>query len=324
MALLNSLPEPVSKFLAGDIRVLSYFLNMAENGDERLLEYMPYLLPHSGRSYVVGITGPPGAGKSTLIDGLAAALAEEGKEVGIICIDPTSPFTGGAFLGDRIRMQRAAKLKNVFIRSMATRNSYGGLAPGLWEAIELLDSFGKEVVIVETVGVGQLEVDIHELADVTVVVTVPGLGDDIQTLKAGLMEAADIFVVNMADKPGAADKIRSLKHFLEQLRGSRGVEEAFVIPTVAIENKGINELKQVLQRFRERLVATGEWQQRKKQHFRAQVKRRVLEVFRDYLEKRLEEEDELRELLGKVERRECSVSLAVSKIISYLLTTLRN
>ncbi|MBI4640630.1 MAG: methylmalonyl Co-A mutase-associated GTPase MeaB, partial [Candidatus Tectomicrobia bacterium] len=198
----------VERMISGDERALARLISLAENDAEELPDLISRLFPYTGRGYCIGVTGPPGAGKSTIVDKLTQWIRQRGETVGILAVDPTSPFTGGAVLGDRIRMQQHYLDKGVFIRSMASRGSQGGLAKAARNAIKLLDASGKDFIIVETVGVGQTELDIMRVADTVMVVLVPEAGDAIQTMKAGLMEIADIFVVNKADREGA-DAIRN-------------------------------------------------------------------------------------------------------------------
>ncbi|MFW5772871.1 MAG: methylmalonyl Co-A mutase-associated GTPase MeaB, partial [Phototrophicaceae bacterium] len=205
----------VEQLRSGSRRAAARLLTMVENEREGVDEALAALFPHTGRAWVIGITGAPGTGKSSLVNALAKALRREGRTVGIIAVDPTSPFTGGAILGDRIRMRDLSGDAGVFIRSMATRGSLGGLARTTRDAIRVLDAAGFDVVLVETVGAGQSEVDIVRTAQTTVVVEAPGLGDDVQAIKAGILEIADVLVVNKADRPGADNTVRALRAMLE-------------------------------------------------------------------------------------------------------------
>ena len=204
-----------SKVIDGDHRSIARLITLVENDDANAVETMKQIHAHTGRALVIGVTGVMGSGKSSLILQLALAYRAEGKTVGVIAIDPTSPFTGGALLGDRIRMTELSTDPGVFIRSMGTRGMMGGLTSALYDVVEILDAAGMEVILIETVGVGQDEVDIVKIADTTLVVLVPGLGDAVQTIKAGLMEIADVFVVNKADKPGVEQTVAELESMLD-------------------------------------------------------------------------------------------------------------
>jgi LAO/AO transport system kinase len=204
------------------------------------------LHPHTGRAFVLGITGNPGGGKSTVVDALIDRYRKQGKKVGVVAVDPTSPFTGGAILGDRIRMQRHATDPGVFIRSLATRGHLGGLSRSTIDVVSVLDAMGFDIVIIETVGVGQDEVEIISTAHTAVVVTVPGLGDDIQAIKAGILEIADVLVVNKADREGADRTVRDLTHMLDLRRG----QPVEILKTVATTGEGIDELVQAIERHR--------------------------------------------------------------------------
>ena len=222
-----------------DIKSLSRSISLIENelpGYEELLQSIPF-----NHSKIIGITGPPGAGKSTLVDALIGLLVEEGKHVGVLCIDPSSPFNLGALLGDRIRMSRWYTNEQVFIRSLASRGSMGGLHPRIIEIADIMKAFGFDHIIIETVGIGQSEIDIAGLADVTIVVLVPEAGDEIQTMKAGLMEIADIFVVNKSDRPGADEFVKNLKLMLAPTFGKH-YNEVPVVKTVASEQEGVKPL----------------------------------------------------------------------------------
>ncbi len=227
--------------LSGDVRALARAASGVENREPNALEVLAELAPRAGRAVVVGVTGPPGAGKSTLVDALARAMREAGRTVGIIAVDPSSRASGGAILGDRIRMQQHHADPGIFIRSMATRGSVGGLARATGDLALLLDAAGKDFVVIETVGVGQDEVEIAGLAQVTVVVLVPGMGDDVQAIKAGIMEIADVFVVNKADLPGAERVAQEIKASLDLSARPEGWSPA-VMNTVATDGKGIAEL----------------------------------------------------------------------------------
>jgi len=235
-----------AKIREGDARALARAATGVENRDPLALEALRELAPFTGRARIVGITGPPGAGKSTLVDALTAAMRRQGKTVAIIAVDPSSRVSGGSILGDRIRMQRHHGDPGVFIRSMATRGALGGLARATEELTRLMDAAGKDFVLIETVGVGQDEVEIAGLAQVTVVVLIPGMGDDVQALKAGIMEIADIFVVNKADQPGA-DRVEGELRAMASL-GNGGRPNPAIVRTVASEGKGIEELLGAVER----------------------------------------------------------------------------
>ena len=237
----------ISKVRAGDPRALARAISTVENRAPGWSELLKALFPHTGKARVIGMTGPPGAGKSTLVDQLAKHYRRENQTVGIVAVDPTSPYTGGAILGDRIRMQDHYGDAGIFIRSMATRGSLGGLARATADAATVLDASGRDVVMIETVGVGQDEVDIVRLADVTVVILVPGMGDDVQTIKAGIMEIADIFVINKSDREGAERVEREIRAM--QSLASRKLNDHWtppIVKTVASDGAGTKELAQAI------------------------------------------------------------------------------
>ncbi|MDI6854137.1 MAG: methylmalonyl Co-A mutase-associated GTPase MeaB [Deltaproteobacteria bacterium] len=237
-------PENVAEhILAGDVRTAARLMRDLDDGRPAAREVLKLLYPHSGRAHIIGITGSPGVGKSTLTDRLIQHLRAVGKTVGVVAVDPTSPFSGGAILGDRIRMQRHALDEGVFIRSLATRGHFGGLTASARAVVTVLDAMGKDVILVETVGVGQDEVEIAGAADTTLVVTVPGLGDDIQALKAGLLEVADLLVVNKADREGAERTFRDLLTMIDMRSAqSAGGWRPKVFMTQAKEDEGVTEL----------------------------------------------------------------------------------
>ncbi len=240
---MDPVKDIVDRILAGEVRVAARLMRDLDDGVSGAREVLKKLYPHSGGAHVVGITGAPGVGKSTLTDRLIQYLRQEGRTVGVVAVDPTSPFTGGAILGDRIRMQRHALDEGVFIRSLATRGHFGGLTASARAVITVLDAMGKDYILVETVGVGQDEVEIAATADTTMVVTVPGLGDDIQAIKAGILEVADILVVNKADREGASRTYQDLLNMLElQTFREAGAWKPKVFLTQAKENQGVEEL----------------------------------------------------------------------------------
>jgi len=231
----------VDQIRGGEPRALARAISTIEDGAPESLELLKTLFPFSGRTRVIGLTGAPGAGKSTLVDQLAREYRKDGRTIGIIAVDPTSPYTGGAILGDRIRMQAHHADQGIFIRSMATRGFLGGLARTTADVTTALDASGKDMVLIETVGVGQDEIDIVRLADVTVVILVPGMGDDVQTIKAGIMEIADIFVINKSDREGA-DRVEREIRAMQSLAMRKDNWTPPIIKTVATEGKGIPEL----------------------------------------------------------------------------------
>ena len=247
------MPEAASladRVLAGDPRALARALSLVEDESPDATAMMAALFPRTGRAWTLGVTGPPGAGKSTLVDQIARALRARGVSVGIIAVDPTSPFTGGAILGDRVRMQAHAGDAGVFIRSMATRGHLGGLAGATADAALLLDAAGRECVIIETVGVGQAEVDIVRTADVCVVVLVPGTGDEVQALKAGIMEIADLFVVNKSDREGADRMVAAVETVLGLAPADAGAWTPPVLKTEATRGVGVPQVLEAIDQFR--------------------------------------------------------------------------
>jgi len=304
----------VEQILAGDIRAISRAITAIENHHPEAEEILRRVFPHTGKGYLAGITGAPGTGKSTLVDRLASHYRRAQQRVGIIAVDPTSPFTGGAILGDRIRMQGHASDTGIFIRSMATRGFLGGLARATAEVALLLDAAGKQSVLIETVGVGQDEIDIVRLADCIVVVMVPGLGDDIQNMKAGLMEIADIFVLNKSDREGA-DRLEQQLHAMLQLAPEREGWRPPVVRTVATENKGIDALAKAIAGFRERFAASKQRREKKIENW----KQRLMEMLETRLVERALDgaagEKLLGELAESVADRRTDPFSAVSEIL---------
>jgi LAO/AO transport system kinase len=262
---------------AGDPRALARAISLVEDRSPAGDEILSSLFPSTGRAWTIGVTGPPGAGKSTLVDQLVRQLRARHQTVGILAVDPTSPFTGGAILGDRVRMQSHASDAGVFIRSMATRGHLGGLARATADAALVLDAAGRDYVIIETVGVGQDEVDIVRLADVSVVTLVPGTGDDVQALKAGIMEIADVFVVNKADREGADRMVASIEAMLALQAVAEDRWITPVLKTEATRGVGVPELLAALDQFRE--VSTPLIEERRAARVRAQLRDHVTGLF---------------------------------------------
>lgn len=306
--------EWAAKVLKGDVRAISRAITAIENHAPEAEALLKQLFPHTGHAYLTGVTGAPGTGKSTLVDRLAAYHRKHQQPVGIVAVDPTSPYSGGAILGDRIRMQGHAGDTGIFIRSMATRGFLGGLARTTAEVTLLLDAAGKRQILIETVGVGQDEVDIVRIADCVVVVLVPGLGDDIQNMKAGLMEIGDIFVLNKADREGA-DRLEEQLHAMLSLVMPRDGWHPTVVRTVATENRGIEQLAGVVEEFRKHFEASGE---RRKKHV-AHWKNRLIEMLESrLLEKVLGDksgEARLQDLASEVAARKKDPFSAVAELL---------
>lgn len=267
--LAAALDELVPRILQRQPRALGRGISILEDGGEGQRELIRRLYPQTGKARIVGITGPPGAGKSTLVDRLARLCRQRGETVGILAVDPTSPFTGGALLGDRIRMQTLYTDPGVFIRSMATRGAMGGLARASRDAVDLLDAAGFDWVLVETVGVGQDEVDVVRTVDSVAVVTVPGMGDDIQAIKAGILEIADVFVINKADREGVERAAKDLEMMLSI--GEHGAWLPPIVKTVASREEGVDRVLAEIERHRGFLASSGEIERRRRSHLRLRV-----------------------------------------------------
>ncbi len=242
--------EVTKSILNGDIRTAARLMRDIDDEIPTAREQLKKIYPHTGKAYIIGITGSPGTGKSTLVDKLVQAFREMEKTVGIIAVDPTSPFTGGAILGDRIRMQRHSTDDGVFIRSLATRGNLGGISRSTNDIVDVLDAMGKDIVIVETVGVGQDEVEIVRTAHTTIVVLVPGMGDEVQAIKAGILEVGDIFVINKADRDGADKTVREIEVMLEMQTYSEDTWKPTVFKTQAIHSEGISEFVEGIEKHR--------------------------------------------------------------------------
>jgi LAO/AO transport system kinase len=268
------MPDPlnvIERARAGDARALARLVSLAEDGSPALRPVMKALAPLTGQAQVIGLTGAPGVGKSTLTAALVAAYRERGQRVGVLAVDPTSPFTGGALLGDRVRMQDHATDPGVFIRSMATRGHLGGLSRAAPQALRVLDAAGFEVLLVETVGVGQAEVEVASLADTTLVMVAPGMGDSIQAAKAGILEVADIFVVNKADQPGAQEAVRDLRAMIALARRGPGEWRPPIVTTIAVKGDGIGELAAEVDAHWSWLASSGQRDARRRARAREEI-----------------------------------------------------
>ncbi|HXA41523.1 MAG TPA: methylmalonyl Co-A mutase-associated GTPase MeaB [Candidatus Solibacter sp.] len=295
--------EIADQLLAGDTRALARAISLVERDDPKLPELLSELQPHTGHSYLLGFTGPPGGGKSTLVDAVIEVLRRQDKTVGVLAVDPNSPFTGGAVLGDRVRMQRHALDPGVFVRSMGARGHLGGLAGSSRQAAKVLDAFGRDFVLMETVGVGQSELEVSSLCDTTIVVVNPRQGDEIQAIKAGILEIADIFAVNKADLPGSDSAVRQLQQtYPDDMKEGDWLPP--IIKTVATRGEGVDELIGAVERHRQYVIDSGQLEQKRRRHLRDEVLDFVAERARRKAERRLGGSTEIGRRLAEAPLRE--------------------
>lgn len=333
-----AMDDTIQRALDGSVRALARLITLIESRPGAAQKILSAVINHGGQAHIVGITGPPGAGKSTLVSAVAKGYRQEEKTVAIVAVDPTSPFTGGALLGDRIRMRSLSGDAGIFIRSMASRGQLGGIAAATSAVVQLLDAVGFDVILVETVGAGQAEVDIAASVHTTVVIEAPGMGDDVQSIKAGILEIADILVVNKADRPGASRTANTLKMMLQLANpvsgghhGHQSVENAHhklddagpsgwhipVIKTTAITGSGIPECISAIKNHREYLKESGGWlareERRSRRAFEALLQERLLSRLRASLAA-----DEENQLVEAIARREVDVYTAVDRLLSMI------
>lgn len=305
------------KLFSGDIRTISRAITYVENNREGADELLDAIYPNIGKAYRIGVTGPPGGGKSTLVDRLISLFRDENKRVGVISIDPTSPFSGGALLGDRIRMSRHSGDTGVYIRSMATRGSLGGLSVRAQEAGDILDTAGKDIVIFETVGVGQVELDIAETADTTIVVLVPESGDEVQAMKSGLMEIADIFVLNKSDREGANRAYVELSTILEMNSTGESDWPVQILKASALNSNGISDIYIEIRKHRQYLSGNGVLLMRRQHRYQ----KRVQELVRHRLDQLFwtaEREERLNQAINRIEVEKKSPYALAQELIQTL------
>jgi LAO/AO transport system kinase len=315
-----TLAPTIEAILRGDVGAAARLMRDLDDEIPGARDRLRLLFPNTGRAHVIGVTGPPGVGKSTLTDQLIGAYRRRAETVGVVAVDPSSPFGGGAILGDRIRMQRHATDPGVFVRSVATRGHLGGLSRSTGDIVDVMDAAGKDVIIIETVGVGQDEIDIMRTAHTTVVVQVPGLGDDIQAIKAGILEIADIFVVNKADLDGADAVVRDLASMLETGKWRHGAVPPEIVKTQATRGSGIADLLAAIDRHRRRL-RDGDWPESQRQRLERRFLEHLREQLYQYARDRLASNASCAEILGALGARSIDPYTAAGQAVAAILGT---
>ena len=311
--------ELAKKILEGSVDAAARLMRRVEDEMPGITEELNYLYPHTGRAHVIGLTGSPGVGKSTLVDTLIEVLTDRGFTIGVVAIDPTSPFSGGAILADRVRMQQHDKGKNVFIRSMATRGWAGGLAKTTISMIHIMDAMGKDIVLIETVGAGQSEIDVAHVADTSIVILSPASGDEIQMIKAGIMEIADIYVINKADKGGADATAAAIESMLSTKNYVPNQWKPNILMTEAIWKKGIKEVADEALRHKEFLVTSSQLETSRKERAKLELMKVIEDMVRDYMHGEIDKGN-LDRLVNDVAGRKTSPYTAAADIVSHLNT----